>query len=248
MYKRQSQLGVAGLVEAVRRGRVRVVNGLGAGVLENPGLLPFLPAACEALLGEPLRLDSVPTWWCGDPDSLDHVLDRLDDLTVTEIDGRPESLAGLSTDDLRARVLAAPYRFVGQERLPLSQSPTWSRGGTRAVPVTLRTFTLRYGSAYRPLVGGMASGWLDATTPTSKDVWVIKASAGDADQGLTGVLPMTASRSVPMTVPRVLEDMFWFGRYAERVEDLLRLVLASHTLAEDFVTARAPPAARAWPC
>ncbi|GAA1776907.1 circularly permuted type 2 ATP-grasp protein [Nocardioides hankookensis] len=231
-----SQLGVAGLVEAVRRGRVRVVNGLGAGVLENPGLLPFLPAACEALLGEPLRLGSVPTWWCGDPDGLDHVLDRFEDLAISAIDGRPEDVADVPVDDLRARVLAAPYRFVGQERLPLSQSPTWSRGGTRAVPVTLRTFTLRYGSAYRPLVGGMASGWLDASTPTSKDVWVLKASAGDADQGLTGVLPMTASRSVPMTVPRVLEDMFWFGRYAERVEDLLRLVLAAHTLAEDFRT------------
>jgi uncharacterized circularly permuted ATP-grasp superfamily protein len=231
-----SQLGVAGLVEAVRRGRVRVVNGLGAGVLENPGLLPYLPAACEALLGEPLRLDSVPTWWCGEPVGLEHVLDRLDDLVVTEIDGRAGDLADLSQDDVRARVLAAPYRYVGQEPLPLSQSPTWWRGGTRPVPVTLRTFTLRYGSAYRPLVGGMASGWLDATTPTSKDVWVLKASAGDADQGLSGVLPMTTSRSVPMTVPRVLEDMFWFGRYAERVEDLLRLVLASHTLAEDFVT------------
>ncbi|GAA4749613.1 circularly permuted type 2 ATP-grasp protein [Nocardioides endophyticus] len=231
-----SQLGVAGLVEAVRRGRVRVVNGLGAGVLENPGLLPYLPAACEALLGEPLRLASVPTWWCGDPDGLEHVLDRLDDLVVTEIDGRPDALADVAPDELRARVLAAPYRYVGQEALPLSQSPTWSRGGARPAPVTLRTFTLRYGSAYRPLVGGMASGWLDATTPTSKDVWVLKANAGDADQGLSGVLPMTAARSVPATVPRVLEDMFWFGRYAERVEDLLRLVLAAHALAEDFVT------------
>ncbi|WP_345521719.1 circularly permuted type 2 ATP-grasp protein [Nocardioides conyzicola] len=230
-----SQLGVAGLVEAVRRGRVRVVNGLGAGVLENPGLLPYLPAACEALLGEPLRLASVPTWWCGEPDGLDQVLDRIDELAVTEIDDRSD-LTGLSTDELRARVLAAPYRFVGQEPLQLSQSPTWSGGVTRPVPVTLRTFTLRYGSAYRPLVGGMASGWLDATTPTSKDVWVLKASAGDADQGLSGVLPMTSTRSVPMTVPRVLEDMFWFGRYAERVEDLLRLVLAAHTLAEDFRT------------
>ena len=231
-----SQLGVAGLVEAVRRGRVRVVNGLGAGVLENPGLLPYLPAACEALLGEPLRLDSLPTWWCGEPDGLDHVLDRLHELVVTPIDGRPESLADLPVDELRQRILAAPYRFVGQEPLPLSQSPTWSRSGTRPVPVTLRTFTLRYGSAYRPLVGGMASGWLDPTTPTSKDVWVLKANVGDADQGLSGVLPMTAARSVPMTVPRVLEDMFWFGRYAERVEDLLRLVLAAHTLAEDFRT------------
>ncbi|WP_028643880.1 circularly permuted type 2 ATP-grasp protein [Nocardioides sp. URHA0020] len=231
-----SQLGVAGLVEAVRRGRVRVVNGLGAGVLENPGLLPYLPAACEALLGEPLRLHSVPTWWCGEPDGLEHVLDRLGELVVSEIDGRPEDLVDLSPDEIRARVLAAPYRFVGQEPLPLSQSPAWSRGGARPVPVTLRTFTLRYGSAYRPLVGGMASGWLDATTPTSKDVWVLKANVGDADQGLSGVLPMTTARSVPMTVPRVLEDMFWFGRYSERVEDLLRLVLAAHALSEDFGT------------
>ena len=89
-----SQLGIAGLVEAVRRGRVRVVNGLGAGVLENPGLLPYLPAVCEALLGEPLRLASVPTWWCGDPDSLDHVLDHLDTLVVRTIDGPSAGLVG----------------------------------------------------------------------------------------------------------------------------------------------------------
>lgn len=232
-----SQLGVAGLVEAVRRGRVRVVNGLGAGVLENPGLMPFLPAACEALLGEPLRLASVPTWWCGDPDGLDHVLDLLGSITVRPIDGPTDALSGLSVDHVRERVLATPYRFVGQERLPLSQSPAWSAAGTRAVPLTLRTFTLRYGSAYRPLVGGLASV-LDATgrspSTASKDVWVLKSSPGDADQGLSEVLPMTAARSTPATVPRVLEDMFWFGRYAERVEDLLRLVLAAHALAEDF--------------
>ncbi len=232
-----SQLGVAGLVEAVRRGRVRVVNGLGAGVLENPGLMPFLPAACEALLGEPLRLASVPTWWCGEPEGLDHVLDRLGAITVRPIDGPTDALAGLSIDEVRARVLETPHRFVGQERLPLSQSPTWSVTGTRPVPMTLRTFTLRYGSAYRPLVGGLASV-VDATgrspSTASKDVWVLKASPGDADQGLSGVLPMTAARSTPATVPRVLEDMFWFGRYAERVEDLLRLVLAAHALAEDF--------------
>ena len=73
---------------------MRIVNGLGAGVLENPGLLPFLPAVCEALLGEQLRLESVPTWWCGDPRSLDHVLDRLDDLPVRTIDGPGACPAG----------------------------------------------------------------------------------------------------------------------------------------------------------
>ncbi len=151
-----SQLGVAGLVEAVRRGRVRIVNGLGAGVLENPGLLPYLPAACEALLGEQLRLDSVRTWWCGDPDSLDHVLGTPTGSTLKAIDGGPAP-----SDRERG---CSPSRTAGsgQERLPLSQVPTWGAAGRTtgaATPaaVTLRTFTLRYGSAYRPLVGGLAN-------------------------------------------------------------------------------------------
>ena len=230
----ESQLGVAGLVEAVRRGRVRVVNGLGAGVLENPGLLPYLPAASEALLGEPLRLGAVPTWWCGDPAGLDHVLDRLGSLTVRPIDGPASALAELSVAELRERLLDEPHRYVGQETLPLSQSPTWSPTGTLPRPLTLRTFTLRYGSAYRPLVGGLAT--VSGDRPVSKDVWVLKAAPGDADQGLAEVLPMTNARAAAVLVPRILEDMFWFGRYAERAEDLLRLVLAAHALAEDFRT------------
>lgn len=230
----ESQLGVAGLVEAVRRGRVRVVNGLGAGVLENPALLPYLPAASEALLGEPLRLAAVPTWWCGDPDGLDHVLDRLDSLVLRPIDGPASTLEGLSVPDLRERILDEPHRYVGQERLPLSQSPTWSPGGARPRPVTLRAFTLRYGSAYRPLVGGLAT--TSGHRPVSKDVWVLKGAPGEADQGLSDVLPMTSARSATAPVPRVLEDMLWFGRYAERAEDLLRLVLAAHALADDYRT------------
>lgn len=238
-----SQLGVAGLVEAVRRGRVRVVNSIGSGVLENPGLMPFLPAVCEALLGESLRLPSVRTWWCGDPDSLDHVLDRVEELSVRRLD-QPESEAEeVEPRTLRERVLAEPHRWVGQERLTLSQAPTWGSPGrtggvATAQPVTLRAFTLRYGSAYRPLVGGLASV-MDASSTSprslaSKDVWVLKSSPSDADQGLTDVLPMTSAASVNVAVPRILEDMYWSGRYAERAEDLLRLVMAAHALSEDY--------------
>ena len=231
-----SRLGVAGLVEAVRRGRVRVVNGFGAGVLENPGLLPYLPAACEALLGEPLRLESVKTWWCGDAAGLQHVLDHLDELHVRTIDGDPDEHRGWTHDQVRRRVLAEPYRYVGHEWLALSQSPTWSNtGGAVGRPVTLRTFTLRYGSAYRPLVGGLATVRESTfTAACTKDVWVIKESPAEADQGLADVLPMTHARSTTVLVPRALEDFYWGGRYAERAEDMLRLVLAAHALAEDF--------------
>ncbi len=234
-----SQLGVAGLVEATRRGRVRIVNGLGAGVLENPALLPYLPALCEALLDEPLRLDSVPTWWCGDPDSLMHVLDRLDELVVRPIDGAADALAGLDRDDLVARLVAQPHRYVGQERLLHSQAPTWRRtpfGVGEATPqaVRLRTFTLRYGSAYRTLVGGLVSVLEDDRPTASKDLWVLKDDPGDPDQGLPDILPTSSARSSTGTVPRILEDMHWFGRYAERVEDLLRLVIVTRGLAEDY--------------
>ena len=239
----ESQLGVAGLTEAVRRGRVRIVNGLGASVVENPGLLPFMPAMCEALLGEQLRLESVPTWWCGDPRSLEHVLDRLGSLQVRTIDGPSSGLARLSRREVTDRILAAPHRYVGQERLPLSQAPTWGAGGrmkgvATPRPVTLRTFTLRYGSAYRPLVGGLAHVFESTdrgeVPSSSKDVWVLKESPGDTDQGLNDVLPMTTARSVSVLVPRILEDMFWLGRYAERAEQMLRLVLTVHPYAEDF--------------
>ncbi len=130
-----SQLGVAGLTEAVRRGRVRLVNGLGAGVLENPGLMPFMPAVCERLLGEQLRLPSVPTTWCGDPEGLAAVLAAVEaDPTgyiVRQIDGRAADLVDLDPAQLRDRICSAPHRFVGQERLPLSQAPVVGRRRSR---------------------------------------------------------------------------------------------------------------------
>ncbi|MCR2813889.1 circularly permuted type 2 ATP-grasp protein [Microbacterium sp. zg.Y1084] len=229
-----SRLGVAGLAEAVRRGHVRLVNGLGAGVLENPGLMPFLPAACERLLGEQLRLPSVPTLWCGDPEARQQVLERLaaDDpaLIVRAIDEPRATLAAASPAELRARILAEPHRFVGQELLPLSQAPVWAdRARAEAWPVVFRSFTLRYGSAYRPLVGGLATVLADADSgPVTKDVWVLKATQDDPDQGLIESAPPTISPTVPPLAPRALADMFWVGRYAERAEDLLRLLLTTH--------------------
>lgn len=236
-----SQLGVAGLAEAVRRNRVRVVNGLGAGVLENPALLAYAPAICEHLLGESLRLPTVPTWWCGDEDALAHVLDHLDELSVRALDSVPSPVLDTRPEVLTRRILAAPHLYVAQERLPLSQAPTWSDGRTAGLatprPVSVRAFTVRYGSSYRTLLGGLGNV-LDVAgsnrVVASKDVWVLKSGAGEPDQGLAEVLPVSSGRSLPATVPRVLEDMFWVGRYAERAEDLLRLVLAAHVVVEDY--------------
>lgn len=231
--RKDSQLGVAGLSEAVRRGTVRVVNGLGSGVLENPALMPYLSQMCEVLLDEPLRLRSVQTWWCGDARSREQVLDRLDTLVVRAID-EPHDLGHLTLPQVRERILAEPHRYVGQEPVSLSQSPTLQARGVRPMALSLRTFTMRYGSGYRPLVGGLANVYDGTTSASSKDVWVLKESPEDPDQGLADVLPLTNVRAPAAMVPRILEDMFWFGRYGERAEDMLRLIITAHGSAQDF--------------
>lgn len=230
-----SQLGVAGLAEAVRRGSVRVVNGLGSGVLENPGLLPYASALCELLLDEPLRLPSVRTQWLGEPHDLDTVLARVEAGTdlVRSLD-RPGWRAPAAIDEVRDLLTTDPRRFVVQEVAPVAQAPTLD--GSTVVPraVALRAFTVRHGSTFRPLVGGLGSVLSGDRTISSKDVWVLKTDPADPDQGLSDVLPMTNVRAPSAMVPRVLEDMFWFGRYAERAEDMLRLLLQTHTFGEDF--------------
>ncbi len=228
-----SQLGVPGLLEAVRRGSVRVVNGLGAGVLENPGLLPFMSRLCEVLLDEPLRLPSVTTHWLGDPAAAALVREDLDAFTVRTID-RSAELDGLDADAVLARIDAAPHRFAAQALPTWSQAPRLEGEAVRPRSVALRTFTLRYGSSYRPLLGGLASVLEGGRSVSSKDVWVLKESPDDPDQGLAEIMPVTRTGSETPLVPRVLEDLYWFGRYAERAEDTLRLLLVAHALAEDY--------------
>lgn len=231
--RKDSQLGVAGLSEAVRRGSVRVVNGLGAGVLENPALMPYLSQLCELLLDEPLRLPSVQTWWCGETRAREQVLDRLDELVVRRID-RHDAVVGLSHDRVRELIEREPHRYVGQEPVALSQSPTLRPDGVRPLAVSLRTFTVRYGSGFRPMVGGLANVYDGVEPVSSKDVWVLKHSPDDPDQGLADVMPLTNVRAPAAMVPRILEDMFWLGRYGERAEDMLRLVITAHSMAQDF--------------
>lgn len=233
-----SRLGVPGLVEAARLGTVSIVNGLGAGALENPALFPFLPALSLALLDEPLKLHSVHTWWCHDPAARQHVLSHLDDLVV-----KPTArhvghgsqfgweLSRAQREDLRRRIEAEPHAWVAQQPLSLSVAPTVAETGLEPRPMLLRTFALAAGTGYRIMPGGLARA---AATPhelvvtnqqgaVSKDVWVLSPTAAPAEQDVvragSGPHPVNVAIS-----PRVAEDLFWLGRYAERAEDVSRLL------------------------
>jgi uncharacterized circularly permuted ATP-grasp superfamily protein/uncharacterized alpha-E superfamily protein len=245
-----SRLGVVGLAEACRRGTVTVVNTLGSGVLENPGFIPFLPKLGRAVLGESLKVRSVPTFWCGDDAGRGHVLANLDRMVL-----RSTTRAGsvfpamMSRDELgtwRARIEAEPTRWVGQELAPFSEAPMATPDGLTAGQVSLRLFTVAHGSGYVAMPGSLGrvqDGELTSAgrgrTSVAKDVWVRsgRAEAPDRRDGRVWLYegPLVAPEPVESTAsPRVLEDMFWLGRYAERTEDLVRLLTAARYRVDDF--------------
>jgi uncharacterized circularly permuted ATP-grasp superfamily protein/uncharacterized alpha-E superfamily protein len=241
-----SQLGPAGLLEAARRGSVSIINHPGAGVVENPGLAPFLPEIARRVLGEELLLEAPRTWWCGDPPSADHVLHHLDDLVLRPISRGvgPTSLRGdrLGSDareSMARRIQHEPHRWVGQEVVPLPTSPAWSNGGLVARPSLLRTFAVADGPGYAVLPGGVTrvgeavdGTWSrrSSVTTCSKDTWAL-STIQDATERVwlpvaTGEAANRSQHPDPTATAsaRSGENLYWLGRYAERAEQLIRML------------------------
>jgi uncharacterized alpha-E superfamily protein len=145
-----SFLGVPGLIEAVREGTVAVANALGSGALQAPALLSYLPGLCRFFLGEDLRMPSVRTWWCGDPDARRYVLEHLHELVVKPAfptrGAYSEFGAGLSAagrEQLAARIAARPERYVAQEQLETHNAPVLLSDPARGATVQSRRFVVR---------------------------------------------------------------------------------------------------------
>jgi len=194
--RQDSRLGVAGLVEAVRRGNVAMANPLGSGLLENPALIPFLPVLAKALLGEKLLLPSAATWWCGQQREREHVLANLHRLVLKPIHRgqTSETVFGPDLDRKqlaawRARILARPHLFVGQEPLQPSTTPALHNGRLLPYRASLRTFLVSHGEGYATLPGGLtrcSSGHkLSAQTGAlNKDTWVTPVEEVGRTQGM----------------------------------------------------------------
>jgi uncharacterized circularly permuted ATP-grasp superfamily protein/uncharacterized alpha-E superfamily protein len=237
-----SFLGVPGLVEAARAGNVAMANALGSGAVETPALLPFLPGLCQHLLGEPLKLASAASWWCGQEKECSHVLENLDQLVVKPafagLGGTPlfgPSLTERDRAGLEESIRNNPFNFVGQEQVSLSTAPVWSTRGLEPRPIVLRAFICATPSGCSVLPGGLTRVSNAATQLLvsnqsgggSKDTWVL----ADGPVSQTTLLQPTPQvirleRAAVEVPSRVADNLFWFGRYAERLEDTVRTLRA----------------------
>ena len=256
-FRAGSALGVPGLLGAVRAGRVVLANALGTGVLESAAWLGFLPGAARVLLGESLRLPSVATWWCGEKPALEYAIAHLDRLVVKPAfpNQKFEPCFGrdLGEEEIAALILrlrSRPYAYVAQERVSLSQAPTWRAGANvRLAPrtLTMRVYAVATPGGYEIMPGGLAriaaEGVVDIVSSqrggSSKDVWVLTDPAVPAIKA--AVAPPQRYLRHDDLPSQLVENLYWLGRYSERCEDkarLLRATLAMRTNAAIWRSAR----------
>jgi uncharacterized circularly permuted ATP-grasp superfamily protein/uncharacterized alpha-E superfamily protein len=259
-----SRLGTPGLVGALREGSVTLVNALGSGVLESRALLAFLPRIAEELLGEPLLLPNIATWWCGQPAERAQVranLDRLmigsalstrlpfepDDATLFGRqlrDGTHDGAQGAFDDWIEMNGAS----LVGQEAVMLSTTPAWVDGALVPRPLSLRVFLARTATGWEVMPGGFAriGNSLDPKAiamqrgGSAADVWVVSPEPVD-HVSLLEPRPGGFARAAPGVLPaRAADNLFWLGRYVERAEGIMRTARAYHVRLAETADPDAP--------
>jgi uncharacterized circularly permuted ATP-grasp superfamily protein/uncharacterized alpha-E superfamily protein len=238
--RNDSMLGVPGLLGALRAGNVAAANALGSGLLQSPAFMAFLPGLCRHILGEELKLPSVPTWWCGQNDAKRHVLGRLDELVVqpafrsySDQQHGATSFGQSKEGGLAARIEFQPDLFVAQERMALSTAPAWDGHKLVPRPVSLRAYLVATADGYSVMPGGLTH--VGATVggrrvsmradSSNKDTWVL-ANAPVEQVSLLNLGSQTVElRRVGNNLPsRLADNFYWLGRYCERADATSRLL------------------------
>jgi uncharacterized circularly permuted ATP-grasp superfamily protein/uncharacterized alpha-E superfamily protein len=233
-----SLLGVPGLVQAVRAGTVFIANSLGSGLVESPSLMAFLPGLCRHLLNVEMQLPSVATWWCGQQVPRRRVLDDLARLVIKpafpRFGQRAEFPARMSAEERRAlaeRIEAQPAQYVAQEQVELSTAPVHTHRGIEPRHVVLRVLAAWDGAGYAVLPGGLARVSIAATSLVvsmqmgggSKDAWVVGANGEKPSERRHAPRPASVEAATELS-SRVADNLFWLGRYTERLEATARLI------------------------
>jgi uncharacterized circularly permuted ATP-grasp superfamily protein len=186
-FRRESMLGVPGLMRAYRAGNLALANAVGTGVADDKAVYAYMPRIIRYYLAQEPILQSVETHICREPAALRYTLDHLSELVVKPVGeaggygitvGPKASRAEL--DDCRAKLIADPANFISQPCLKLSVTPTLIDGQVEPRHVDLRPFAVT-GSSTWVLPGGLTRvalrrGSLVVNSSQgggSKDTWVV---------------------------------------------------------------------------
>lgn len=187
VFRKDSTLGCAGLMDVYRAGHVAICNAIGTGIADDKSIYPYVPQMIEFYLGEKPLLANVPTWLCRKQDDLRYVLDHLDELVVKEVHGAGgygmligPTASKAEIEEFRAVLQQHPDRYIAQPTLSLSTCPTFVDSGVAPRHIDLRPFVL-CGKEVQMVAGGLTrvalkEGSLVVNSSQgggTKDTWVL---------------------------------------------------------------------------
>jgi uncharacterized circularly permuted ATP-grasp superfamily protein len=187
-FRKDSTLGVAGLLSVYRAGRVTLANAIGTGIADDKSIYPHVPEMIDFYLGEKPILSNVPTYVCREPEHLQYTLAHLGDLVVKEVHGAGGygMLVGPAAtreerQEFAARLQANPCNYIAQPTLALSTCPTYVESGIAPRHIDLRPYVLS-GKQVVTVPGGLCrvalrEGSLVVNSSQgggTKDTWVLE--------------------------------------------------------------------------
>ncbi len=189
VFRADSLLGVAGLMDTYRRGRVALANAPGTGVADDKVIYAYVEKMIEYYLNEKPVIPNVPTYVCFDEEQRAYVLSHLDELVVKEANASggygmlvgPHSTAS-QRKEFAERIRSNPRNYIAQPTLTLSRVPTIVEGRFEGRHVDLRPYILCGGeSDIYVLPGGLTRVALKKHSLVvnssqgggSKDTWVL---------------------------------------------------------------------------
>jgi uncharacterized circularly permuted ATP-grasp superfamily protein len=188
VFRPDSTLGCAGLLDVYRAGNITLSNAVGTGIADDKSIYPYVPKMIEFYLGEKAILHNVPTYLCRESEDLQYVLAHMDELVIKEVHGAGgygmlvgPAASKAEIEEFRTVLKANPNNYIAQPTLSLSTCPTFVESGIAPRHIDLRPYVLS-GKTVQTVPGGLTrvalkEGSLVVNSSQgggTKDTWVLE--------------------------------------------------------------------------
>jgi uncharacterized circularly permuted ATP-grasp superfamily protein/uncharacterized alpha-E superfamily protein len=244
VFKRESHLGIPGLVHCIRKGTVSIVNSIGSQLADDRSLMHFSNAIIRFYLGESPILPAMQTYWLGDLDQREMVFEQPDRFQVRPLTGeRYLQFAGdeKSWSEIRTEVRRAPHLFVAQPREDCAETLCFSQGKKTTRLQDHIVYGIRDGDRFDVFSGALTriSASDNGRTESQhggggKDTWVLQ----DASTINSVIEPFRRPKILPArpVTSRVAEGFYWLGRYLERAMNISKMIQVIETIEMEELT------------
>jgi uncharacterized circularly permuted ATP-grasp superfamily protein/uncharacterized alpha-E superfamily protein len=238
VFKKDSHLGIPGLVHCIRKRTVAIVNSIGSQIADDRSLLHFSNAIIRFYLGETPVLPTIQTYWLGDLDQQELVFEQPERFQLRMLTG--ERFLRFTSDEkawneIRVEVRRAPNRFVAQPVEDCVETLCFSRGKRTKRLQDHIVYGIWNGNRLDVFPGALTrvSATEDGRTESEhggggKDTWILQETPEESRP----VAPYRRPKILPArpVTSRVAEGFYWLGRYLERTLHISKMIQVVETI------------------